>query len=132
MSIIIRIYILLCIALLFFDICFLFIQNQRTLVAYRTNRTLEKKVREEIAVHRESGAFAAEFTDSLSRELSKTKNLLTLQGVIENDAEAREWFRPYVFASWSNMHPRTILSRPIIHMFSPPLIIVGKSRPWSF
>ena len=98
MSIIIRIYILLCIALLIFDICFLFVQNQRTLVAYRTNRTFEKKVREEIAAHRESGAFTAEFTDSLSRELSKTKNLLTLQGVIENDAEAREWFRPYVFA----------------------------------
>ena len=46
MSIIIRIYILLCIALLIFDICFLFVQNQRTLVAYRTNRTFEKKVRE--------------------------------------------------------------------------------------
>ena len=45
MSIIIRIYILLCIALLIFDICFLFVQNQRTLVAYRTNRTFEKKVR---------------------------------------------------------------------------------------
>lgn len=98
MNIIIRVYILLCISLLLFDICFLLVQNQRSLVAYRTNRSLDKKVREEIEAHRKNGAFTAGFTDSLSQQLLKTKNLLTLQNIIENDAEAREWFRPCVFA----------------------------------
>ena len=81
-----------------FDICFLFIQNQRSLVAYRPNRALDKKVREEIAAHRKNGAFTAGFMDDLTQQLSKTRNLLTLQNIIENDAEAREWFQPCVFA----------------------------------
>lgn len=97
MTIIIRVYLLICVSLLLFDIGFLLIQNQRSLVAYRINRTFEKKVRAEIDAHRESGSFSASFVNSLSDELSKTKNLHTLQSVIESDAEAREWFRPYVF-----------------------------------
>lgn len=96
MNIVIRIYILLCISLLLFEICFLLVKNQRTLVAYRINRKLEKKAQEEIARRKETGAFTPEFADSLSGELSKTRNLLTLQGVMEGDAEAKEWFRPYV------------------------------------
>ena len=94
MSIIIRVYIWLCISLLVFDICFLLVQNQRSLVAYRPNRVLEKKLREEIAERRKNGAFTAGFMDDLTQQLSKTKNLLTLQNIIEDDAEAREWFKP--------------------------------------
>ena len=98
MSIIIRVYIWLCISLLVFDICFLLVQNQRSLVAYRPNRALEKKLREEIAERRKNGAFTAGFMGDLTQQLSKTKNLLTLQNIIEDDAEAREWFKPCVFA----------------------------------
>lgn len=98
MTIIIRIYFLLCVSLLVFDICFLLIQNRRSLSAYRTNRSLEDLVRSEIETHRKKGEFSVDFPDILRKKLSKTKNLLTLQSVIENDAEAREWFRPYIFA----------------------------------
>lgn len=98
MTIIIRVYLLICVSLLLFDVVFLLVQNQRSLVAYRPNRAFERRVRSEIAARRESGSFSAGFESTLSRELSKPRELLTLQGVIEQDAEAREWFRPYVFA----------------------------------
>ena len=52
MTIIIRVYMLLCASLLLFDICFLLVQNQRSLVAYRINRTLEDQIRREIRVYR--------------------------------------------------------------------------------
>ena len=98
MTIIIRVYMLLCASLLLFDICFLLVQNQRSLVAYRINRKLEDQIRGEIRVYRESGAFSPGFPETLRQALPKTRNLLTLQGVLEEDAQAREWFRPFVFA----------------------------------
>lgn len=98
MTIIIRIYILLCVSLLVFDICFLLVQNRRSLVAYRLNRRLAERLREAIGVRRDTGAFPAELDSTLGRALSKTRNLLTLQALLEERPEAREWFRPYVFA----------------------------------
>lgn len=98
MTIIIRIYILLCVSLLIFDICFLLVQNRRSIVAYRVNRKLEDQIRTEITLHRETGAFSPDFPDTLRQALPKTRNLLTLQGVLEDDAQAQEWFRPFVFA----------------------------------
>lgn len=97
MTIIIRVYMLLCASLLLFDVCFLLVQNRRSLAAYRSNRKLEDQIREEIRVHRESGAFSQGFPDTLRQALPKTRNLLTLQTVLEEDPEAREWFRPFVF-----------------------------------
>ena len=55
MTIIMKIYILLCSALLLFDICFLVVKNRRNLVAYRTNEKLDRKIREEMEVFRENG-----------------------------------------------------------------------------
>ncbi len=49
-------------------------------------------------LHRKSGAFSPAFADSLYRDLSKTRNLLTLQNMLEAAPESQEWFRPYVFA----------------------------------
>lgn len=96
MSIILWIYILLCIALLLFDIFFLLFQNRRSLVAYRKNDALERQLREAIAARQDAGAFPPDFTETLPRKLSKTRNLLTLQEVIEDDPLAKTWFRPYV------------------------------------
>ena len=98
MTIVIRIYILLCLSLLLFDVVFLFLRSRKNLSIYRTNRSFAKAVREEIDVHRENGAFRTAFTDSLGEKLAKTKNLLTLQNAVGDDAEAWEWFRPFVFA----------------------------------
>ena len=61
MTIIIRVYMLLCASLLLFDICFLLVQNRRSLAAYRVNRKLEDQIRGEIRVYRESGAFSPGF-----------------------------------------------------------------------
>lgn len=98
MTIIIRIYILLCISLLIFDICFLLVQNRRSLAAYRVNRRLAAQIHGEIRIRRDTGAFSPDFENTLRRALPKTRNLLTLRELLEEDPEAWEWFRPYVFA----------------------------------
>lgn len=98
MTIVIKIYILLCAALLLFDICFLVVKNSRSLAAYKTNQKLDKRIREEIETHRQTGAFSPDFSEEASRELAKTRNLLTLDGVLDQQPEAREWFRPVVFS----------------------------------
>ena len=73
MTIVIRIYILLCLSLLLFDVVFLFLRSRKNLSIYRTNRSLAKAVREEIDIHREKGAFRTAFTDSLGEKLEKKK-----------------------------------------------------------
>ena len=72
MTIIIRVYMLLCASLLLFDICFLLVQNRRSLAAYRVNRKLEDQIRREIRVYRESGAFSPGFPETLRQALPKT------------------------------------------------------------
>lgn len=97
MTIIIKIYILLCLALLLFDICFLIVKNRRSLVAYRVNEKLGRRIREEIGTYQQKGDFSPDFREKLHQELAKTKNLLTLESVLAQQPQAREWFRPFVF-----------------------------------
>lgn len=97
MTIIIKIYILLCIALLIFDICFLVVKNRRNLVAYRTNEKLDRQIREEIEGYREKESFSQDFQMQLHQELTNTRNLLTLENILEQQPQVREWFRPFIF-----------------------------------
>lgn len=97
MTIIIKIYILLCLALLLFDICFLIVKNRRSLVAYRVNEKLAGRIREEIDTYQEEERFSPDFQKKLQQELSKTRNLLTLESILERQPQARDWFRPFVF-----------------------------------
>lgn len=97
MTIIIKIYILLCLALLLFDICFLIVKNRRSLVAYRVNEKLAGRIREEIDTYQKEERFSTDSQKKLPQELSKTRNLLTLESILERQPQAREWFRPFVF-----------------------------------
>lgn len=99
MTIIMKIYILLCSALLLFDICFLVVKNRRNLVAYRTNEKLDRKIREEMEVFRENGRFSPDFPAQLHGELTKTRNLLTLENLLEQQPQARAWFRTFFFGA---------------------------------
>lgn len=99
MTIIIKIYILLCIALLLFDICFLVVKNRRSLVAYQTNEKLDRKIREEIEVFRENGSFSSDFQTKLHQELTKTRNLLTLENILEQQPQTRAWFSTFIFSA---------------------------------
>ena len=97
MNLFIKIYILLCVALVLFDLAFLAVKNIRNLEFYPRNSLLEQRIRREILLRHETGSFSSGFVGDLSRMLSRTKNLITLQSELEKDPEAANWFRPIIF-----------------------------------
>ena len=97
MNLFIKIYILLCVALILFDLAFLVVKNFKTYEFYPRNSKLEKKIRDEIALHRETDSFSKSFSRDLTHLLAKTKNLITLQSELENEPDASPWFRTAVF-----------------------------------
>lgn len=98
MNLFIKIYILLCVALIVFDLAFLAVKNIRSYEYYPRNKKLEKKIRDEIVLHREFGSFSPNFLSDLNKLLSKTKNLITLHSELERAPYAKAWFRSVIFA----------------------------------
>lgn len=98
MNLFIEIYIILCVALLIFDLVFLAAKNFKNYEFYPRNPAFEERLRREILQRRETGSFSDSFTKELPRLLEKTKNLITLQTELEKDPEASEWFRTTVYA----------------------------------
>ena len=97
MNLFIKIYILLCVALILFDLVFLVVKNIKTYEFYPRNSQFEDRIRAEIALHRETNSFSKGFFRDLPQLLSKTKNLVTLQSELEKTPEASPWFRSAVF-----------------------------------
>jgi hypothetical protein len=95
---IIEIYLVVCVLLLLFDITFLVMKNLRNQEFYPKNRSLEEKLREEIQLRRQTGAFSQDFEEDLGTKLGKIRNLITLMDVLDGNQAAAEWFRPAVFA----------------------------------
>ena len=98
MNLFIKIYILLCVALIAFDLAFLAVKNIRNYEFYPRNKKLEKRIRDEIVLRREFGSFSPNFLRDMNRLLSKTQNLITLHSELERAPYAKEWFRPVVLA----------------------------------
>ena len=97
MTIVIQIYIIVCIALLVFDICFLFLKNRKKEMFFPKNEKLEEQILDEIKVFHQEGGFSLDFETSLERKLNKTQNLITLMSVLEENPKEKENFRPFVF-----------------------------------
>lgn len=97
MNLFIKIYILLCLALILFDLAFLVVKNIKNMEFYPRNSNLERKIRNEIALHRETGSFSPGFMAELSRMLARTKNLITLQSELEKAPDAANLFRSIIF-----------------------------------
>lgn len=97
MNIVIEIYIIVCVLLLLFDILFLVLKNHRNQELYPKNTDLAEKLREEIQLRRQSGAFSQGFEEDLSGKLDRIRNLITLADVLEGDPDAANWLRPAVF-----------------------------------
>lgn len=96
MGLIIQIYMIVCVAMLLFDLVFVFMQNRRTNSLFRINRQFSEVLKKEIALHRETGTFSEEFGRTLLQKLKKPGNMVTLQAFLEEDEEIRPWFRPAV------------------------------------
>lgn len=97
MNLFIKIYILLSVALVLFDLVFLAVKNIKTNEFYPRNSKLENTIRKEIGLRRETNAFSPDFLKDLSLQLSKTKNLITLQSVLESEPDASDWFRATIY-----------------------------------
>ena len=97
MNLFIKIYIILCVALLIFDLVFLAVKNLKNYEFYPRNEALKDRIRKEIDFHRENGCFSEDFSRDLPKMLEKTKNLITLQTELERDCEAAEWFRTTIY-----------------------------------
>lgn len=98
MNIIIEIYLIVCVLLLLFDVAFLVIKNLRNQEFYPKDRGLEEKLREEILLHRQTGAFSQGFEADMGTKLGRIRSLITLMDVLDGDRTAAGWFRPAVFA----------------------------------
>ena len=97
MNLFIKIYILLCLALIIFDLAFLIFKTIKYLEFYSGNSRLKSKICSEITLHRETGSFTPGFTEELSRMLTRTKNLITLHSELERNQDMANLFRPIIF-----------------------------------
>lgn len=101
MTIVIEIYIVACVLLLLFDIVFLILKNSKKHQLQPDNEVFEEELCREIQLYRETGAFSAGFIQKAGQKLSKTKNMITLQNVLEKTPEATNWFRPFLLEQLS-------------------------------
>ncbi len=98
MNIMIQIYMIMCVILLVFDISFLVVKNIKKMTFYRSNSNFEKILKKEITKRENDGEFSLSFINMLPRALSKTKNLVILQKVLEEYPHAKDWFKPMIFS----------------------------------
>lgn len=97
MNIMIRIYLMVCVMLLLFDIIFLFIKNMRHHQLYPRNAGFAQEIQAEYQRYLESGAFSEEFPKRLYKKIKKTKNLITLMSQIKERPEMAPLFQEYIF-----------------------------------
>ena len=97
MTIVINVYIIICIALLLFDVGFLILKNKRTDVFFPKNEKLKNKIKEEIEYHYKKRKFSDGFEDELMKKLSSTQNLITLMTVLDETGADKNLFRYFIF-----------------------------------
>lgn len=96
MTIVIQIYLFICICLFLFDIFFLMLKNHRNQEFFPKNSKLEELINQEIEQHTKTGVFSDSFESNLASKLKKTNNLITLMEVLEINPEAYPWFKVLV------------------------------------
>ncbi|MBR2852118.1 MAG: hypothetical protein IKB91_06980 [Anaerotignum sp.] len=102
MTIVLEIYIIVCILLLLFDIAFLVLKNSKNKHLHAEDGAFKKLLQQEIELYRQNGAFSEKFVNDLPGKLSRTTHMLSLQAVLEEDPDARSWFREFLFAQIGN------------------------------
>ncbi|MBQ8280164.1 MAG: HEAT repeat domain-containing protein [Roseburia sp.] len=97
MNLMIQIYMIVCVVLLVFDIGFLIVKNIRSHRFYPRDNRFENQIKKEIVLREETGSFSESFQKSLYKQLSKTKNMITLQDQLEANPAAVNMFRNVIF-----------------------------------
>lgn len=98
MNIIIQIYMIMCVILLVFDIGFLLTKNINKMKFFKKNNKFEKLVKKEIKKREADGEFSMGFLIKLPKELSKTQNLVALQNILNENQDAKVWFKSVIFS----------------------------------
>lgn len=101
MTIAIECYIAACTLLLLFEICFLFLKNAKIQQLKPDHEVFEEELSREIRLYQETGAFSDDFILTAGRKLSQTKNMITLQNMLEKMPKATNWFRPLLLEQLS-------------------------------
>ncbi|MBP3628426.1 MAG: hypothetical protein J6I95_03050, partial [Anaerotignum sp.] len=101
MTIAIECYIAACTLLLLFEICFLFLKNAKIQQLKPDHEAFEEELSREIRLYQETGAFSDDFIQTAGRKLSQTKNMITLQNMLEKMPKATNWFRPLLLEQLS-------------------------------
>lgn len=94
MNLVIQIYMFMCVILLVFDIAFLLTKNITKIKFLESDSKFEKTVRKEIENIQNGEEFSVDFVNTLSKKLSKTKNLVVLQNIMNEYPESKERFKP--------------------------------------
>lgn len=97
MNIVIEIYMIICVMLLLFDLVFLIVKNKKISSVRPKNTAFESTISRELEQHHRTGAFSENFVRTLPKKLSKTKNMISLLSLVEDNPEEKELFRSYIF-----------------------------------
>ncbi len=97
MTIVLEIYIIVCIALLLFDIGFLMLKNSKNQQLNSKDDVFKNKVTAEVQRYRENGSFSEHFVQELEKELEKTVHLVSLQNVMEEQPDVGNWVRSILY-----------------------------------
>lgn len=98
MNIVVQIYMIVCMVLLAFDIVFLIVKNARNQRFYPRMPKFEKRVWKEIQKKTNTGEFSPGFMQYVGGKIRKTKYLLALQGILEENPFAGEWFKEMLYS----------------------------------
>jgi len=98
MTIVLEIYIVVCVALLLFDIGFLAIKNSKNKYLKSEDKAFYKLLKQESENYRTEGKFSENFEKDLPKQLSKTKHLITLHKLFEDEPDTQSFFRQVLFS----------------------------------
>lgn len=98
MTLMIRIYMTVCVMLLIFDVVFLLVKNMRRHQLYPRNKVFEARLQNEVRKYKAEGRFSEGFEEQLMKKLKKTKNLITLYSFMERHPNRASIFHTYIFA----------------------------------
>lgn len=108
MTIILEIYILICVMLLLFDIFFLITKNIRRLNFYKATSKFDDYIQDQFKMYKTKGSFDSSIKSILPSKLKKTKNLILLQNELEVQPSMRAIMKPFIFDKAPIYHQKSV------------------------
>ena len=107
MTIMIELYIFVCVALLGFNIIFLISKNIKGHKYYPKYNRHENQIAAQIKIFQEKKELTNQFVHFLKKDIQKTSNLVFLQNIIQENSELSLAVRPYILAQLKHYQGKT-------------------------